>query len=535
MLTTNTELLAEYKNPAREMTGRVDIYSGSTVSSSLLPEETLVSISIDRTAPEGKFFGFVLSQKLTVEILGKNDALTKGVRLKPYIYLKSSAELAPLPYFYIDSVEVNETTNKTTVTAYDILAATSTMMFSDLNYSGTNITPAYIMTAICNYLGVKRATMWVGGNDMTLASMDDVNLSGDETLREVLEAIAEAKGGIAYMSAEADGDELLDFVMLNRSYRTDGPVDTLTPSDYFDFSVQEPVTLAQVIIATDLGDNIASTKYPSDGVAQIVWNNPFFDLRTDLDTEVEELANAVRYQYSGLPVYPYELTWRGNPFYEIGDCIEVTTLKGETVHIFLLNETLTFDGGLRSTSSWVAIAEENVEAAPISLGKRLKQTYAKVDKVNQEIELVVQAAGEVAKYDEKISQLEMTTESITASVSESNLAVQNMAQTQITSEDVSILIQESWEDGEAAKVRTATGFLFNDNGLHIYKSDSNISTTIDEDGMTITEHSRPVLTADHEGVTAEDLHATTYLIMGSNSRFEDYDGGSRTGCFWIGG
>ena len=293
--------------------------------------------------------------------------------------------------------------------------------------------------------------------------------------------------------------------------------------------------MAQVIIATDLGDNIASTKYPSDGVAQIVWNNPFFDLRTDLDTEVEELANAVRYQYSGLPVYPYELTWRGNPFYEIGDCIEVTTLKGETVHIFLLNETLTFDGGLRSTSSWVAIAEENVEAAPISLGKRLKQTYAKVDKVNQEIELVVQAAGEVAKYDEKISQLEMTTESITASVSESNLAVQNMAQTQITSEDVSILIQESWEDGEAAKVRTATGFLFNDNGLHIYKSDSNISTTIDEDGMTITEHSRPVLTADHEGVTAEDLHATTYLIMGSNSRFEDYDGGSRTGCFWIGG
>ena len=39
--------------------------------------------------------------------------------------------------------------------------------------------------------------------------------------------------------------------------------------------------------------------------------------------------------------------------------------------------------------------------------------------------------------------------------------------------------------------------------------------------------------ADNLGVKAEDLHATTYLIIGNNSRLEDYNT-NRTGCFWIG-
>lgn len=42
---------------------------------------------------------------------------------------------------------------------------------------------------------------------------------------------------------------------------------------------------------------------------------------------------------------------------------------------------------------------------------------------------------------------------------------------------------------------------------------------------------------DDTGVSAENLHATTWLIVGENSRFEDYtdaSGEKRTGCFWIG-
>lgn len=52
--------------------------------------------------------------------------------------------------------------------------------------------------------------------------------------------------------------------------------------------------------------------------------------------------------------------------------------------------------------------------------------------------------------------------------------------------------------------------------------------------MKIVKNTDTVLTANNTGVDAKNLHATTYLIVGVNSRFEDYDDNSRTGCFWIG-
>ena len=102
----------------------------------------------------------------------------------------------------------------------------------------------------------------------------------------------------------------------------------------------------------------------------------------------------------------------------------------------------------------------------------------------------------------------------------------------MTSDDIRFTISTELEKG-TDKVTTSTGFTFNDEGLTISKSDNEMSTNIDEDGMSIFKGSQEVLTANSTGVDAQNLHATTYLIIGTNSRFEDY-GSDRTGCFWIG-
>jgi hypothetical protein len=70
--------------------------------------------------------------------------------------------------------------------------------------------------------------------------------------------------------------------------------------------------------------------------------------------------------------------------------------------------------------------------------------------------------------------------------------------------------------------------------LTVSKSDSEISTQITEDGMKVSKNDDVVLTANNVGVQARNLHSTTYLIIGSNSRLEDYHD-TRTGMFWIGG
>ena len=115
-------------------------------------------------------------------------------------------------------------------------------------------------------------------------------------------------------------------------------------------------------------------------------------------------------------------------------------------------------------------------------------------------------------------------------------SIKSEAITKVTATEVTTLIKQELNDG-VSKVETTTGHTFNEKGLTISKSNSEISTTITEDGMTVNKDDDILLQANNEGVQAVDLHAKTYLIIGSGdgrSRFEDY-GTNRTACFWIGG
>jgi len=68
------------------------------------------------------------------------------------------------------------------------------------------------------------------------------------------------------------------------------------------------------------------------------------------------------------------------------------------------------------------------------------------------------------------------------------------------------MINESQSDGVTA-VDTGTGFTFNKDGLTIEKTDSEMKTNIDEDGMRVYRNDEEVLTADNQGVNAINLTA----------------------------
>lgn len=107
----------------------------------------------------------------------------------------------------------------------------------------------------------------------------------------------------------------------------------------------------------------------------------------------------------------------------------------------------------------------------------------------------------------------------------------------INDDSVQISIQKIIDDG-VTKVDTGTGIKFDTTGMTVDKNDSATRTNINENGMIITdnEFNDDVLTANKDGVDAKNLHATTYLIVGGRSRFENYisNGNKRTACFWIG-
>ena len=87
------------------------------------------------------------------------------------------------------------------------------------------------------------------------------------------------------------------------------------------------------------------------------------------------------------------------------------------------------------------------------------------------------------------------------------------------------------------RVETTTGYRFDHKGLSISKSGEEMSNLLDNTGMYVKRGGDEILVANNKGVNATNLHAKTYLIIGSGegrSRFEDY-GTNRTGCYWIGG
>ena len=160
---------------------------------------------------------------------------------------------------------------------------------------------------------------------------------------------------------------------------------------------------------------------------------------------------------------------------------------------------------------------------------------------------IAAVTDEIVSVTESISALDVKADNISASVREiktstdtaiesvnSNIeSLVNEVSAKMTAEAVEIEIQKAMENG-ASKVITSTGFTFDEQGMTVQKTGSEMKTQITEDGMVVYQNDEATLTANNKGVDARNLHATTYLIVGGRSRFENY-GSDRTGCFWIGG
>ena len=354
------------------------------------------------------------------------------------------------------------------------------------------------------------------------------NFEGTETIRAALDDIAEATQTIYFINSQ----QQLTFKRLSAGE----PVLTIGKDNYFTLDSKTQSFIAGICSCTELGDNLSIGAEPF----QYVRDNAFWDLREDRPTLVENALAAV----VELAAYQFDLTWRGNFTLEVGDKIGIVTKDDEIITGYVINDSLTYNGGLKGKTSW-SYTENKSETPsnPTNLGEALKQTFARVDKVNKQIELVV---SETESNTNNISALQINTDNLAASVvsikSDIDAVTEDMkgdistltekVNAQITAQDVQIEIQKELSNG-TDKVITKTGYTLNEDGLNVSKSGSEMSTQISEDGMTVSKNGETTLTANNVGVNAVNLHATTYLIIGTNSRFENYKG-DRTGCFFVG-
>lgn len=562
MIVASSNIIQMINASARKIDARVELYEGSTSVENY--NKTLINIfnssdalkdfSIERIGEQSKFFGFGICQKLSVTLLDKDRAINvEKDNIMEVAFGVDGEYTYPFPLFRVETVSRDETNNDITITAYDFLYKAGEHRVSELEK--TNYTIREFVYMCAGVLGLPVKIELEDDSVFDISYPEGANFDGSETIRQALNAVAEATQTIYYV----DWDWQLTFKRLDKD--TDY-VYLIDKSKYFSLSNKGIKRLATICHATELGDNVSVTE--GEGVTQYVRENAFWTLREDIGTLLQNAIGST----AGTEIYQINLVWRGNWLAEIADKIAIMTKDDSIIYTYLLNDTIEYNGGLKQTTTW-SFTEHTGETAsnPITIGDALNKTSAIVDKVNKQIELVVsdsdgiksdmaslklttetldaKVTQKAEEQDEKIAQLQIASDNITTSVERINTTSTQMdeyleseiktlsskVQSSMTPDDVKLEISNTLADG-VSQITTTTGFTFNEEGLTISKSYSPINTQITEDGMTVSKYGEDLLIADNTGVKATNLHATTYLLIGTYSRLEDYDG--RTGCFWIG-
>lgn len=195
------------------------------------------------------------------------------------------------------------------------------------------------------------------------------------------------------------------------------------------------------------------------------------------------------------------------------------------------------------------LTQEDLNGYPTKteMNSAIKQS---ADKIALTVEETNERVDEVEK---KAGNVELTASGLSASFEKTIERVSTLEGDSATKEELSGAIEKLSSDFKLDAVEglltfkketeangvsqvSGTGFRFSADGLEINKTDAPTSTLIDETGMTVSDNNSEVLVANDSGVSAKNLHATTYIFIGANSRLETYTNGGeeRTACFWVG-
>lgn len=540
--------LAAIKNtitaPSRQVKGKVSLYKGDTNAITIFSyADALQSVEISRMGGNNKFFGFGICQTATLKLKNKDNqiVINKDDYFIPQFGVMPTTDGAVMwasnsvfPQFFVENVQKDEVSGTLTITAGDRLHN----LAQQYRVNELSIAFPYTIKAFAEACAAKMGltlTLDDTGADteFNYEYAEGANFDGAETLKEALDAVAEATQTIYYIAGSK-----LYFKSL---WAVSDAVYTVDKSQYFNLETKPIRYIGAICSATELGENIIAQGENVDAT-QYVRDNPFWDMLEP--TVLADRLEAALSKHEQVAFQPFSCSWRGNFLLEIGDMVGYANKQGDICVTPFLNDTLTYDGGFHQTTNWHY--EDNTGETlnnPSTLGETLKQTFATVDKVNKEITMV---ASETSNLSSQVSNVKITTdtiamgvEDISTRIDDTNNSIEtlttkvNMA---MTAEDVRIQVQSELENG-VSKVQTGKGFTFDDAGLTIedINPDTNnkITTTVSNNGMVVYRDDDAVLTANDRGVKAKDLQAETYLIIGTNSRFEDY-GYHRTGCFWVG-
>jgi hypothetical protein len=388
---------------------------------------------------------------------------------------------------------------------YDLMIQSMIPYDIQLDYSA-GVTVKNLLDAICLRLGWNIGYTTFTNSDVAI---DREKFDSSYTFRDVLDQIAQVAAGVI-----AFKDDALRVLYPTRT------------GEIIDASNLRSLTIGEkygpinsvVLARTPQEDNIFAQDANSiraNGLTEVkIENNQI------MDSHREDFIDAILERLNGLQFWLYDLQSFGIGYLDLCDMFMLETLDGVQHEAIMLSDEMQITQSLAENSSLEAPeATETDYKAASTTDRLLNKTVLKVDKQAQEI-----------------SALVTKTESVSNDLSGLSQSVTKMAEVMMDSEKVDIKISQAI--GEINSVTTETGYTFDQDGLHIKKSGEAMENLLDNTGMYVNRGEDNILTANNEGVDAINLRSRQFLIIGNNSRFENYNNGTdskRTACFYIGG
>ena len=399
--------------------------------------------------------------------------------------------------YIIKETEKDEEKQSIKLECYDLMLQSMIPYDLSLDYT-KGITVKVLLWEICNRLGWKKGFQDFYNSDVLV---DEEKYDISDTFRDVLDDIAEVAGGmigfvgdmltVIYPTPRLEfiDEENLKTLTIGKKY---GPINSV------------------VLARTPQEDNIY--RQDNDSIAE----NGLTEIRIEnnqiIDTHREDFMDGICNALFGLSFELYELESFGIGYLNFGDMFAIKTADGVRHTALMLCDDLQITQGVKEESK---LEEPKVTTTDYSAAsetdKALRKAILRVDKQNNQISALV----------EKTDTLEGGLAEIT-----------KKTELLIDSDSVDIKISEAVNGIDS--IETSTGYTFDKDGLNIHKDGEAMHNTLDNTGMYVRNEGEDVLVANDKGVTATDLTAKGYLIVGKHARFEQYSN-NRTACFYIGG
>ena len=503
---------------------------------------------------DGQLFKTIMKQ-VEITVKNANEIKDKDINFQYGLFIKNKFEYVDLGNFFIKDIEDSKKKDEITVTGYDrMIRFMKTFKQSDLQL----IYPCKMLKLvqrICEVCGVELYSTDFYNADLDVE--EDFFTTQELTYRDVLEKVAQATLTTAFIE-----DNKLNlykvnnenFEKIDKSYLTD-----LTVKEKFG-----PVN-ALVLGRGDVEDNVE--EIDEESIEQNGRCEIRFDENEFIEFQREEVIKGMFEQIKGLEYYSFEASDVGIMWLKPCAYIVLRDKEENLYKSYYLKANITINTGISSDIEAELPEQTNTEYKVTT--KEEKKTL-KVERLAKKNEGLIQdLAQETTENSQKITEHTQTLDSISNKVQSNTTNINNNYQEVLgklndcaqksdietisksvetiqTDSKYAIEVAEEIKQNGATKVKTSTGYTFDEDGLTIEKTNAKTKSKLNEAGLEINDATgsseESLLFAGYDEKTGEtivkskNMTVEKYLVVGKHTRFEDYNdenGEAWTGTFWL--